>query len=85
MLDAGRFEVLVSDLFSGRVAVKRMGLESRVRPLSPAIERIYIYHYLHQRHRELAAQVAAVIREMDASGELGRLREKLTQQVLGAS
>jgi hypothetical protein len=34
---------------------------------------------------ELAAKVGAVIREMEASGELGRLREKLTQQVLGAS
>ena len=84
MLDAGRFELIVTDLFSGRVAVRKLKLESRIAALTPPLQRIYIYHYLHERHRDLAGKVEAVIREMDASGELVRLRETLVRQVLNA-
>ena len=84
MLDAGRLRCWCR-ICSAAASRSRDWDWKRAFARSPAIERIYIYHYLHQRHRELAAQVAAVIREMDASGELGRLREKLIQQVLGAS
>ena len=82
MLDAGRFDLVVTDLFSGRAAVRKLKLQSRVAPLSPPLERIYIYHYLHQRHRDLARRVEAVVQEMNASGELARLRETLVKQVL---
>ena len=82
MLDAGRFELMVTDLFSGRAAVAKLKLQSRIAPLSPPLQRVYIYHYLHERHRDLAKRVGAVIQEMDASGELARLREQLVKQVL---
>jgi ABC-type amino acid transport substrate-binding protein len=82
MLDAGRFEVMVTDLFSGRAALAKLKLQSRITPLSPPLQRVYIYHYLHERHRDLAKRVGAVIKEMDASGELARLREQLVKQVL---
>jgi polar amino acid transport system substrate-binding protein len=82
MLDAGRFELMVTDLFSGRAAVAKLKLQSRIAPLSPPLQRVYIYHYLHERHRDLAKRVGAVIQEMDASGELARLREALIKQVL---
>ena len=82
MLDAGRFDLVVTDLFSGRAAVRKLKLQSHIVALSPPLERIYIYHYLHQRHRDLARRVEAVVQEMDASGELARLREALVRQTL---
>lgn len=82
MLDAGRFDVMVTDLFSGLIAVKKLNLQSRIYPLSPPIEKIYIYHYLHERHRDLAMKVGKVIQEMEASGELARLRDTLVMQAL---
>ena len=85
MLDAGRFDVVVTDLISGLVAVRKLNLQSRIYPLSPPLERIYIYHYLHEKHRELASRVAKVIQEMEASGELARLRERLVKQALSES
>jgi len=84
MLDADRFDLLVTDLFSGRVAVRKLDLQSRIHTLSPPLEKIYTYHYLHQRHRELASKVQRVIQDMEASGELARLRETLVKQVLNA-
>ena len=82
MLDADRFDVMVSDLFSGQVAVRKLNLQARIYPLSPPLERIYLYHYLNERHRELVPKVGKVIEEMDASGELARLRAALIKQVL---
>jgi ABC-type amino acid transport substrate-binding protein len=82
MLDRDRFDLLVTDLFSGRVEVRRQELESRIHPLLPPLERIDIYHYLHERHRALVPQVEAVLREMEKSGELERLRARLVIQAL---
>lgn len=82
MLDAHRFDLMVTDLFSGRVAVKKLNLQAQIQPLSPPLQKIEIYHYLHERHRVLAGQVGKVIQDMSASGELARLREALVEQVL---
>ncbi|MCS3895175.1 ABC-type amino acid transport substrate-binding protein [Bradyrhizobium japonicum USDA 38] len=84
MLDADRFEVMVTDLFSGLVAVRKLNLQTRIVPLSPPLERIHIYHYLHERHRDLVPKVGKVIAQMEASGELATLREALVKQVLSA-
>jgi len=82
MLDRERFDLLVTDLFSGKVEIRRQHLDSRIRPLQPPLERIYIYHYLHERHRALVPRVEAVLREMTESGELERLRAELVAQAL---
>jgi hypothetical protein len=84
MLDADRFEVMVTDLFSGLVAVRKLNLQTRIVPLSPPLERIHIYHYLHERHRDLVPKVGKVIAQMEASGELAMLRDALVKQVLSA-
>jgi ABC-type amino acid transport substrate-binding protein len=82
MLDRGRFEVMVTDQFSGEVEIRKLGLQDKIRPLKPPLERIYIYHYLHEKHRELAGAVAAVIRQMDASSELAQLRQLIVDRAL---
>jgi ABC-type amino acid transport substrate-binding protein len=84
MLDADRFDVMVTDLFSGLVAVRKLNLQARIYPLSPPLERIHIYHYLHERHRDLVPKVGKVIAQMEASGELAALREALVKRVLNA-
>jgi ABC-type amino acid transport substrate-binding protein len=82
MLDADRFDLMVTDLFSGLVAVRKLNLQARIHPLSPPLERINIYHYLHERHRDLVPKVGKVIAQMEASGELAALRETLVKRVL---
>jgi len=75
---------MVTDLFSGLVAVRKLNLQARIYPLSPSLERIRIYHYLHERHRDLVPKVGKVIEQMETSGELATLREALVKQVLSA-
>jgi len=82
MLDADRFDVMVTDLFSGLVAVRKLNLQARIYTLSPPLERIRIFHYLHESHRDLVPKVGQVIAQMEASGELAALRAALVKQVL---
>jgi ABC-type amino acid transport substrate-binding protein len=82
MLGAGRVELAVTDLFSGQVQMKRLNLDARIRPLLPPLQRINIHHYLHQSHRDLVPKVEAVLRALEDSGELKRLRDRLRQKIL---
>jgi polar amino acid transport system substrate-binding protein len=82
MLANGRIEVAINDRFSGVLVNKRLRLDTALRPLSPALERIPLYHFLHERHRELVPRVEEVLRDMGARGELERLREEITLRML---
>jgi hypothetical protein len=82
MLYADRIDVAVTDLFSGMITLKELGLNSAIRPMPPPLQKIYIYHFLHENHRALVPKVEAVLREMERSGELTRLREALKKQIL---
>ncbi len=75
-LVAKRFEVAVNDRFSGLLVIRRLKLEHAVRPLSPALEHIPLFHFLHERHRDLVPRIEKVLREMQASGELERVRQQ---------
>ena len=59
-----------------------MHLDAALHPLSPALEHIPLYHYLHERHRELVPRVEKAMREMEASGELERVRQEATARML---
>jgi len=82
MLDADRLDIIVNDLFGGRLVAKRLGMDHEIHPLLPPLERLAVYHFLHAKHRDLLPRVEAVIREMDANGELLDLRQSIQQQML---
>jgi len=81
-LAAGRFDVAVNDRFSGLLVIRRLQLEEVVRPLEPPLERIALFHFLHERHRALVPKVEQVIRSMQASGELERVRTQTMAAML---
>lgn len=81
-LEAGRFEVAVNDRFSGLLVMRRLGLDGKVQPLDPPLEHIPLHHFLHERHREMVPRVGQVIREMQARGELERVRRQVMERML---
>jgi polar amino acid transport system substrate-binding protein len=83
-LEAGRFEVAVNDRFSGLLVIRKLGLEGKVQPLDPPLEHIPLHHFLHERHRELVPKVGQVVRSMQTSGELDRLRHQVMDSMLSA-
>jgi len=82
MLAADRVDVAVSDSFSGLAAVKRLGLKDRIKLLAPPLQKNEIYHFLHEKHRDLIPKVEQVLSEMQSSGELERLRKQIVENYL---
>lgn len=82
MLAEDRVDVAVSDSFSGLAVLKRLGLKDRVRLLTPPLQKNEIYHFLHEKHRDLVPKVEQVLSEMQSSGELERLRKQIIEKYL---
>jgi ABC-type amino acid transport substrate-binding protein len=82
MLASGRIDVAVNDRFSGVLINKKLRLDKTLQPLSPALEHIPLYHFLHERHRDLVPRVEKVLQGMEANGELERLRREITLRML---
>lgn len=82
MVAAERFEVAVNDRFSGLLVTKRLRLDPVVQPLAPPLQHIALHHFLHESHRDLVPKVEQVLRSMEASGELERLRAQITARML---
>lgn len=81
-LVAGRFAVAVNDRFSGELVIRRLKLDGKVLPVDPPLERIVLYHFLHERHRDLVPKVEQAVRSMQASGELERVRRQTMDKML---
>lgn len=82
MLAGDRIDIAVSDSFSGLVVVKELGLEQKIKILAPPLQKVEIYHYLHESHRDLVPKVERVLREMQSSGELSLLRKQIIERYL---
>jgi ABC-type amino acid transport substrate-binding protein len=81
MLDAGRIDLLITARINGLLLAKELGLDA-IKPLSPPLSRLWVYHYLHERHKDLVPNIDAVLKAMQESGELETLREQAVQQLL---
>jgi len=81
MLDAGRVDLLITARINGLLMAKELGLDA-IKPLSPPLSRLWVYHYLHERHKDLIPTIDAVFKAMQESGELETLREQAVQQLL---
>ena len=81
MLNAGRIDLLITARINGLLLAKELGLDG-IKPLSPPLSRLWVYHYLHERHKGLVPTIDAVFKAMQESGELEALREQAVQQLL---
>ena len=63
------------------IGLKKTELK-RIKYLTPPVEVYKLYHYLHERHKDLVPTVNAVFKAMQERGELEALREKAAQQLL---
>jgi polar amino acid transport system substrate-binding protein len=76
MLAAERIELAVNDRLSGQLILRQLQLQGEIHPLDPPLQHIPLYHFLHVRHAELLPRIEEVLRAMEASGELERIRSR---------
>jgi len=81
MLNAGRLDFLITARINGLLMTKKLRLDA-IKPLSPPLSRLWVYHYLHERHKDLVPTIDAGFKAMQERGELEALREQAAQQLL---
>ncbi len=79
-LNAGR-----SDLFIGTLgyqcSIKRLNLTD-ITALSPPIDTVNMFHYLHKRHKDLAEKLAKELTRMQESGEMESIQKQSKKDFL---
>ena len=81
MLRGGRFELGVSPRLNGLYQLERLNIEG-ISVLEPPLARFDLYHYIHRSRAELAPRLEKVLRDMQASGELFRLRQTVIAELM---
>jgi ABC-type amino acid transport substrate-binding protein len=81
MLDAGRVELLITARINGLLLAKKLKFDA-IKPLSPPLSRFWVYHYLHERHKDLVPTIDKVFKAMQESGELEALRAQAVKKLL---
>lgn len=84
MLDTNRIDVAVFSDLNGKFLIKKYGFKD-IFALSPPLERIEAYHYVHQKHRDLVPKLDAEFKKMKNSGELETLRNNFMKSILADS
>lgn len=79
--ESTRVDLLITARINGLLMAKDLGFGT-IKPLSPPLSRLWVYHYLHKRHKELVPTIDAVFKAMQESGELEALRQQAVQQLL---
>lgn len=81
MLKFGRFDVVVTSKVSGLFFIKEFDLQP-LYTLEPALQKHDLYHYLHEKNKQYIPALDKTIQTMKESGELIRLKEKFTTELL---
>ncbi len=81
MLDSDMVDILITAKINGLLLAKKMNMKS-IYPLIPPLSRRLVYHYLHEKHRELVPKIDKIFLEMKESGELKMLRKRAFDSLL---
>lgn len=82
MLYLDRINVVVFTELDGLFTLKKLNLHNEIIKLSPPLETIPGYHYLNRKHTVLIEKLSALMKEMEASGELQALIEKSEHTII---
>jgi polar amino acid transport system substrate-binding protein len=71
----GRTDIAVLPDIEAREMLANMN-DGSISMLAPPIERVQLYHYLQQRHRDLALQLETALKGMEADGTIAAIRAR---------
>lgn len=74
LLHAGRIDIAVLAMSNGLKTIQALGFDGII-ALKPNLETYPLYHYLHQKHRELIPALENALREMESNGRISEIRQ----------
>lgn len=81
MLRRDRIDLVLAAGLNGRYFVQLMKF-SDIRDIPMDVPRVELFHYLHKRHKALAAALVPVLEEMKSSGEIARIQKHVMTVLL---
>lgn len=82
MLYLERVDVAVFTELDGLFMLKKLNLHNDIVNLSPPLEVVPVYHYIHRKHTALIDQLSTLMQEMETSGELQALIRQSESMVI---
>lgn len=79
-----RMDIAVAGRVSTLYKFKTLGIEG-IYPLDPPLQTLPLYHYLHEKHRDLVPKIDNVLQKLTQSGEIKRLRAQAVENLLRRS
>jgi len=73
MLEVGRADLAVLPLLNGLAHIREQN-SKRVKPVSKALVKVDLFHYLHKKHTSLVPALTKVLLEMKKSGQIEAIR-----------
>ncbi len=81
ILDKDRVDAVITARINGLLQLRKLNFEG-IHALSPPLSREPLYHYLHEKHRDLVPKIDQVIQEMEKDGTLKNLRKRVTEELI---
>jgi polar amino acid transport system substrate-binding protein len=75
MVASGRMDLALANRFTGEKIIHDLKLTNVVM-LRPPVEVDPLFHYLNKKHAELVPKITAVLRSMEADGEIKAIRRR---------
>ena len=82
MLDADRFDIIVTSKLSGLITLRQINMTDRINILEPPVIQIPLYHFLHKKNQKLVPQLEKALKTMKGDGSLTRLIKQSEQKVI---
>lgn len=76
LLKAGRIDAAVATLDAGRIEIHRHFRDTGIHVLGEPLHVAPLFHFVHVKNKALVPELEAMLREMEARGEIDALREK---------
>lgn len=80
-LDAKRNDIGVLDRMTTLDLMERFP-DIKLKILEPPLKRVPTYHYVHKKHQHLVKDLTNILKNMEDSGELDKLRDKIIKNKL---
>ncbi|GAB4512603.1 MAG: transporter substrate-binding domain-containing protein [Roseibium sp.] len=81
MLIAGHLDAVVTSMVTGRVTIELLHADGIV-VMDRLVDQEYIYHYLHEKNRDLVPRITAVLERMAESGQLDAISDAAMDELL---
>jgi polar amino acid transport system substrate-binding protein len=75
ILDAERIDIIAVSLMDGLKILRKLNFP-KIKVLSPPVESLKMYHYLHKKHYKLVPKINAVLQVMQKEGLIQQIRKQ---------